>query len=263
MKKKLMTSAILGLGLILVAPAALAADTIGKITFEPGVDPGKVLELPDTNPPVKVTPDDNETKTELASDGINFTVPNLDFGTGQISLSKETYNPKALKFTGVDDNKDYFLPPTVVVRDIRGSKTSGWDMQISAGELAQKNDATKKIAGAQIKFVTPRVFSNNGLTPGNQEITAGLAGFTFASPIELAASPKPLISAANGVGNLQTTYMLDDESKYTVNPTGEFVPTLTADSKVKGIDLDIPGGVAIDAAVEYNATLTWTMTTAP
>lgn len=268
-----MSSAILGLGLLLVAPAALAADTTtkGKIEFGIRTDPGTDVILPDTNPPVVVTPDPGTTVTPgPIADGLNFSVPHLDFGSREILMEDKVYNPKALKYTGKDTPADeYYLPPTVIVRDIRGKTDGQWDIKVAAGEFikAGTSGATAKtINGAKLTFVSPRVFSNKDRLPGNQEITtAGLADFTFSAPIALTAAPSDLISAKNGAGNMQTTYMLDQEGKYEVKPVGSdliFESNLTATSEVKGIDLKIPGNAAIDEAV-YSADITWTMTTAP
>ncbi|WP_314062850.1 WxL domain-containing protein [uncultured Vagococcus sp.] len=271
MKKKLMSSAILGLGFMLVAPAALAADTQGKIEFGIKTDPGTDVILPDTNPPVVVTPDPGTTVTPgPIADGLNFSVPHLDFGTREILMEDKTYNPKALKYTEKDNaSEEYYLPPTVIVRDLRGKTDGEWDIKVSAGEFikAGTSGATAKtIQGAQLTFVSPRVFSNKERDPGSQEVTTVPAsGFTFTAPIVLTNAPADLISATGGAGNMQTTYMLDKESKYEVTPQGSdlvFKSNLTATSEVKGIDLKIPGGAAIDNAV-YSADITWTMTTAP
>ncbi len=271
MKKKLMSSAILGLGLILVAPSALAVETQGKIEFGIKTDPGTDLILPDTNPPVVVTPYPGTTVTPApTADGLNFSVPHLDFGTREILMEDKTYNPKALKYTGKDKpTEEYYLPPTVIVRDLRGKTDGQWDIKVSSTEFikAGTSGATAKtIKGAALSFVSPRVFSNKEREPGNQEVTdVALSGFTFTAPIILTSAPSNLISAAGGAGNMQTTYMLDQEKKYEVEPQGSdliFKSNLTATSEVKGIDLKIPGGAAIDEAV-YSADITWTMTTAP
>lgn len=271
MKKKLMSSAVLALGFMLVAPAALAVETQGKIEFGIKTDPGTDVILPDTNPPVVVTPDPGTTVTPApTADGLNFSVPHLDFGTREILMEDKTYNPKALKYTAkANATEEYYLPPTVIVRDLRGKTNGEWDIKVAAGEFIKAGTsgvAAKTIKGAQLSFISPRVFSNKERDPGSQEVTnVPSSGFIFSSPIALSSKASDLISASGGAGNMQTTYMLDTESKYEVETNGSdliFKSNLTAVSEVKGIDLKIPGGAAIDEAV-YSADITWTMTTAP
>lgn len=278
---KLISTALVAATLIsLCSTTVLAADPApaeskGRVGFKAPGDLDNTITIPEVVPEVEITP-----PTEggfSTADGMAILAPYLDFGTDhEITQKEEIFKALPMKYTENNASKKvHNLPPMTVVKDLRGSTTGGWNVNVKASNFVT---ASGEVLVADLMFTEAKLFNNakipTGQTlpnPADQNVSED-ADFTFAGKVVVPAAPfiftntdQVLMSAKAGKGSGQTTYV-PDATKYDGVKMSEAIKNGTdfyaANDEIAGVQLRIPAGSKRTTA-EYTSTLTWTLSTTP
>lgn len=252
------------------APVTLTANSKGKVEFKATDNPDDTITVPETDPSIPVKPPKDGDNGFQAGGGLALIAPKLDFGQHEIKQEEEKFDVKVLEYThATDSTKKFYLPPMVIVKDLTGDSAGHWEVEATASEFVSSKDPNTKLAGAKIilganeslLFNNTKTTASNPLPQlGDQNVTADTTNFKLPSNVELSTTAAKVMSAANGKGGGQTTFVPDTSANYDLIKAGNGVH-YTADDTVKGIQLHVPAAT-IRTTDTYTSNLTWTLTNA-
>lgn len=248
MKKSYLVASLAGLTLIALSSmlASMVGATTevvsdGQVMFKTDVtrtpaknplDPGDAKPGKPTNPTNPTGTATNGTTGPLSLDyASSFT-----FGEAMISADDAKYYAKPQVFSQ-DDGKTVDRPNFVQVTDKRGT-FEGWTLKVKQEkQFSVKDDDTKELTGAQLKFLNGNVTS----TIDQQYAPTGQKEITL---VPGSAEVAPL-AAAKDQGMGTWIYRFGDEQ-----------------TMAKSIELAVPG-TSPKMAKEYVTELTWTLESTP
>lgn len=249
------TLALLSVPVTASAVEGGALNSNGVVTFLEDTGGNKPTDPDKPDPDKPVTPIDptDPDKPDQGTDGplsLDF-VPSFDFGQHTLSLKKQTYLAKSLKYSEADMGKTVNY---VQVTDKRKASTKGWSLTLT--QDAQFAADNKELKGA--------VFSINGMEARtNEDNPASVTPPTTGHFNDITIGEPHTIMAAEGeqgkglwvnrFGSL--TDEIDTEEDVAA---GESKIT---DQYNTGVTLTVPANVADD--VEYTTTFTWTLSNTP
>lgn len=219
---------------------ALSVILAGAMVFGSAVSAMAAADSSAKQADVKFTP--GGSGNPLVMDG---GAADLKFGTRTVEMTDRFYplSPK--------------VATKITVKDQRGSQ-AGWNLQVTLSEFQapKPGGGTAALGGAKITF-RPEVSSGDGLGKITHTTGDGSGPATWGSgPLELAASssltPLRLVEAAAGNGTNLTEIEWPAPSSDAEN--------LGATASIP-IELHVVGGSAL--ALEYTATLTWSLYDTP
>ncbi|MDE3281279.1 WxL domain-containing protein [Lacticaseibacillus casei] len=248
MKKSIWTAPLLGLTLVgLVAPAAVNAasanDMIsnGEVTFKAdnsSTGPKDPLDPTDPNPIKPIDPSNpggNPTPGTSGPLSLDF-ASSFTFGEAAISSDDAKYYAKPQVFTQ-QDGTTVDRPNYVQVSDKRGT-FEGWTLKVKQDkQFAVKDDATRELIGAQLKFKNASLVS----ATDSKYAPTGLASFEL---IPGTAQIAP-VEAVKDQGMGTWIYRFGDDKQMG-----------------RSVELSVPGKTP-KMAKAYVTALTWTLESTP
>lgn len=206
-----------------------------------------VSEINTTEPPVIVDPEEPgeeivDPEITVPGDGRFMVTYAADFNFGEVEVNsrEQTVYAEVIKVTtanGVEGTR----VPWISTRDIRGSDRSPWTLNVSATELTDGNDNI--LRGA---YMTLSNLHYSDLERSPQTVTDEVNLLDTAQPIA-------------------HTTIFSEENGTVDTGVGDWSLSLGArnDNTTDGVKLTIPRNTVINENVEYTATITWDLETAP
>lgn len=202
-----------------LAATASSATSNATVTFTPGTEPSSPVDPDDPSKPLDPP---GQGTGEAAPLSIDY-VPNITFGSQEISASQKVYNANELK-------------PFVQVTDVRGTG-AGWNVIAKATAF---NDGTgDSLKGSTISFI------------GGYAISANTS----------AAKPTPSSPVVLTTDNAEATVMTATENIGLGTWVDRWYPTETSATSNNNVTLTVPAGSA--TAKTHTSTITWTLADAP
>ena len=248
MKKHCILASLASLALISfsVPSTVFAADvedviSDGKVTFK--VDQSKTapknpLDPNDAKPGTPLDPNNPSGKPATGTSGplsLDF-ASSLSFGEALISTDDAKYYAKPQAFTQAD-GQTVDRPNFIQITDKRGT-FEGWTLKVKQEkQFAIKDDASKELIGAQLKFLNANLISSTEkqYAPTSQASFELIPGSAQIAPV----------TAAKDQGMGTWVYRFGDEQQM-----------------AKSIELSVPGETP-KMAKEYVTSLTWSLESTP
>ncbi|MBP1039419.1 WxL domain-containing protein [Vagococcus sp. BWB3-3] len=249
--------------LLMVGTTALADDatTTGTVKFTTSTDKDGQIAKPEVPGEIIEPEGGKQTSGDLR---IQF-VPDFNFGTNEIEVGQQVFNPILQKYTFEDAAKpgDHYMPQFIQVTDVRGKK-QGWKLTVSASTFK-----TTEVAGAYDELPYAKISLKQAKLSNDvydtTEISSKVRTFGDTGVLEIPtdAGQSKLVmqtktdDAASTTDGSRTSIVLDngyDKTRdYLATDKNQQV-TLTKTNK------DIPVVGDSGQAKEYTSIITWTLT---